>query len=90
MIDRPLKRMADPHVATSRGAALVALVALGRISVADIPRLVSADATFTPLPQNRVVYADLFREFLASYKATRPIFRRLNGPPAASIRSAND
>jgi xylulokinase len=78
VLDRPLRRMVDPHMATSRGAALAALVALKRISVADIPSLVRVGATFTPNPSNVRVYSDLFREFLASYKATRGIFRRMN------------
>lgn len=80
VLDRPIHRMSDPEMATSRGAALAALVALGRISVDDIPKLVRRDATFSPLPQNRLRYATLFDELLCGYKATRPIFRRLNAP----------
>ena len=79
-IDRPLRRMSDAHSATSRGAALVAWVALGRISVEEIPSLVPVEKTFTPDPRNHAAYETLFREFLASYKATRPIFRRFNRP----------
>jgi xylulokinase len=37
------------------------------------------DRRFEPDPRNRSLYNELFAEFLESYKATRRIFRRLNG-----------
>jgi len=86
VLDRPIHRMTDADMATSRGAALAAFVALEQISVADIPSLVGVEATFRPNPRHVSLYADLFAEWLASYKANRPIFRRLakikrDGPP---------
>lgn len=80
VLDRPIHRMSDPEMATSRGAALAAWVALGRISVEEISSLVRRDATFSPQPRNRQMYAMLFDELLCGYKATRPMFRRLNAP----------
>lgn len=77
VLDRPVHRMRDPEMATSRGAALVALVALGRVSVAEIPTIVQRDVTFTPRAEYRQLYAQLFSELLSSYKANKPIFRRL-------------
>jgi hypothetical protein len=78
--DGGVARMSDPEMATSRGAALAAWVALGRISVEEISSLVRRDATFSPQPRNRQMYAMLFDELLCGYKATRPMFRRLNAP----------
>ncbi len=73
----PIRRMADPGVATSRGAALAALVAIGRISVDEIPSLVAVERTFRRGRKRARLYSDLFATWLASYKATRPLFRRL-------------
>jgi xylulokinase len=84
VLDRPIHRMSDPHMATARGAALVGLVALGRISVDMIPALVRVDATFRPDPRNVSTYAQLFDAWLRSYKANKPVFHRLNRPPDAA------
>jgi xylulokinase len=77
VLERPIRRMAEPGVATSRGAALAALVAIGRITVDDIPALVPVERTLLPRQQYTRLYADLFAAWLASYKATRPLFRQL-------------
>jgi xylulokinase len=77
----PVRRMAHPEMATTRGAALAALVALGHITVEQIPSLVEVDRTFVPDARNRSTYDRLFSAFLRSYKANRPIFHQLN-PPA--------
>ena len=75
----------------SRGAALAALVAIGRIAVDDIPALVPVERTFLPRQQYARLYADLFAAWLASYKATRPLFRQLQRiapvPGSAANRS---
>ncbi len=86
VLDRPIRRMADPEMAISRGAAMVAWVALGQMSVFDLPSLARVQHTFEPDPAHRQVYEQLFAEFLSSYKANRGIFRRLNAPrhPATS------
>jgi xylulokinase len=78
ILDLPLARMADPSMAISRGAAIVAWVALGRGSVEELARLLAVDRRFDPDPRRRALYDELFAEFLESYKATRGIFRRLN------------
>ncbi|HEX3726405.1 MAG TPA: FGGY-family carbohydrate kinase [Pirellulales bacterium] len=87
ILDRPLQRAVDPHMATSRGAALAALVGLGRISVDKIPSLVRIDRTFVPNAEHRRLYEELFAALLASYKATRPVFRRLGAPRARRLIS---
>jgi xylulokinase len=88
VLDRPIHRMSDPEMATSRGAALAAWVALGRVRVDEIPGLVRREATFLPQSSHRRLYAKLFDELLSGYKATRPIYRRLNGPRPPQIISA--
>lgn len=78
VLECPIRRMADPEMAISRGAARVAWTALGRLDVLTRPELVRVEQTFEPDAWRRNVYRELFCEFLNSYKANRPIFRRLN------------
>jgi len=85
VLDCPVRRMAEPEMAISRGAAMVAWVALGRTTVDALASLARVERTFEPDPQNRQLYQELFAEFLSSYKSNRRMFRRLNTrPPSAS------
>jgi xylulokinase len=78
VLDCTVRRMAQPEMAISRGAAMVAWVALGRTTVEQLPALTRVDRTFLPDPGRRTLYKELFAEFLSSYKANRRLFRRLN------------
>jgi xylulokinase len=78
VLQRPIHQMIDPHFAIARGAALGALLALGRLSLENIPTIVRVAETFEPRPPTRGVYDELFQAFLRSYRANRPIFRQLN------------
>ena len=70
--------MADPVLANVRGAALITLVALGRLSVDQIPGRVEVRRTFSPDPSQAEEYDLLFGEFVHLYKQTKGIFKRLN------------
>jgi len=61
-----------------RGAALITLVALGRVTVEEIPAMVEVRRTFTPDRSTRGVYDGLYDEFLNLYKQTKGIHKRLN------------
>jgi xylulokinase len=76
----PLRRMREPEMAIARGAAMVAWIALGRMQPGDVGSMARPDRTFEPDPGNRAVYNELFAAFLASYKANRGLFHRLNDP----------
>jgi xylulokinase len=78
VLDREIRQVADPVLANVRGAALITLVGLGRVSVADIPSMVAVRRTFTPDRSTTDEYDTLFREFVNLYKQTKGIFRRLN------------
>jgi xylulokinase len=78
VLDRQIRQMADPVLANVRGAALITLVGLGRITVDRIADMVAVRRVFTPDPANRQVYDELYAEFLALYKQTKGIHRRLN------------
>lgn len=78
VLGREIRQVSDPVLANVRGAALIALVALGRASVEDIPKMVEIRRTFAPDPATADEYAMLFGEFVSLYKQTKGIFKRLN------------
>ena len=78
VLDRPIRQVEHPIRANARGAALIGGLALQRITVADIGRRVTVTQTYLPQPENRAVYDDLFREFRATYKHNRSMYKRLN------------
>ena len=64
--------------------ALLTLLALGRISLADIPATVEVKATYTPDPDASASYAPVLEEFINLYKETKGIHKRLNGRKLAA------
>ena len=78
VLDRTIRRVADPQHAGARGAAYVASLALGRSTPEELSRRVKIEREFTPNPANRAIYAELYGEFKKLYKATKPIHARLN------------
>jgi xylulokinase len=78
VMGREIRQMADPVLANVRGAALITLVALGRVTVAQVPGMVEVRRTCTPEPANAGEYDTLFHEFVTLYKQTKGIFKRLN------------
>ena len=78
VLGREIRAIADPVHANVRGAAFLAGIALGELRAEDVPARVRTAAVFTPDPARRELYDRLFAEFVKVYKATRPIYRRLN------------
>jgi xylulokinase len=78
VLGREIRQVADPVLANVRGAALITLVALGRITVDQIPGMVDIRRTFTPDRSTASEYQVLFHEFVTLYKQTKGIFKRLN------------
>jgi xylulokinase len=76
---RTIRQMADPVLANVRGAGLLTLLALGHITVDDIPATVRVKATYEPDPTAAAVYGDLIKEFVNLYEKTKGIHKRLNG-----------
>jgi xylulokinase len=76
---RTIRQIADPVLANVRGAGLLTLLALGHITVADIPATVHVRATYEPDPAAAEVYAGLLKEFVNLYDKTKGIHKRLNG-----------
>ena len=78
MLGREIRQVADPVLANVRGAGLLALHALGRVALDDIPSMVEVRRTWEPDPTHSAEYDLLFGEFVSLYKQTKGIFRRLN------------
>jgi xylulokinase len=78
VFDRMIHQMKEPRMASLRGAANLALVALGCTSFESLAESAQIENTYVPNPSNRRIYDDLFREFVNLYRATRPIYARLN------------
>ncbi len=76
---RTIRQVADPVLANVRGAGLLTLLALGHLSVADIPGTVAVKATYEPDPEMSALYGGLLKEFVNLYDKTKGIHKRLNG-----------
>ena len=70
VLDREIRQVEHPIRANARGAALLAGIALGRITVDDLARHVRILATFTPDRAHRAVYEDRYAEFRVLHKQT--------------------
>jgi xylulokinase len=73
-----IRQVADPVLANVRGAAFIAMSALGLVSVDQIPGMVEVRRTFEPDPGTGPEYQTLFDEFVTLYKQTKAIYKRLN------------
>ncbi len=79
VMGRTIHQIADPLQANVRGAGLLTLLALGRISLADIPATVAIKASYEPDRDAGARYAPVLEEFINLYKETKGIHKRLNG-----------
>ena len=78
VLGREIRQVADPVLANARGAGLLALLALGRITLGDVPGMVEVRRTYEPDPAHADEYELLFGEFVTLYRQTKGIFKRLN------------
>lgn len=78
ILNRPIQQVKEPIQANMRGAAFLAGIALGHLTVDDIPDRIQLARTYQPNPNNRNTYDNLYRLFLELYKRNRRIYRRLN------------
>jgi hypothetical protein len=54
-------------------------VALGHLTLDDVPATVAIKAVYEPDPEAALVYEGLLKEFVNFYKETKGIYKRLNG-----------
>lgn len=76
VLNCPIRQVADPLHVNTRGAALIAALAIGRRSTADVAPPVTA--IFQPRREHIHVYDELFRAFKQIYRQNRPIYAWLN------------
>ena len=76
---RTIRQIADPVLANVHGAGLLTLLALGYLTMEDIPGTVTVKATYEPDPAAGEAYAALLKEFVNLYEKTKAIHKRLNG-----------
>jgi xylulokinase len=70
VMQKEIRQVEHPIRANARGAALLAGIALGRITVDDLARNVRISATFTPDRETQAVYDDRYAEFRVLHKQT--------------------
>jgi xylulokinase len=76
---RPICQVAEPSAANARGAALLASIATGAVTWAEIPDLVQVQERFDPDNTHRDVYDRAYAAFRDYYRKNRAIYARLNG-----------
>lgn len=78
VLDRTIRQVDDPVQANTRGVGLLAFAALGLTTFDEIANEIPITKKYTPNPDNRAIYDELFREFLNIYKQNKKIYGRLN------------
>jgi xylulokinase len=75
---RQIRQVDQPVLAGVRGVTFTALMALGRLRLEDISKMVPIRKTFEPDTTIASEHAGRFGEFVAFYKETKDIHKRLN------------
>lgn len=78
VLDRTIRRVKDPIQANVRGAGLLASVGLGYITFDDICEKITFDGIFTPNPENKNLYKQLFKQYVMIYNKNKKIHKKLN------------
>ena len=78
VFDRTIEQVADPVNANARGAGMLAAVAIGELTLDQVPDRVRVDRSYQPDPRTKELYAELFREFVGLYRRNRKAHARLN------------
>jgi xylulokinase len=78
VLDRRVRRIAQPRQATARGAALHAAIGIGAVTPAEVSGLVAAEKTYEPEAGNQGLYDELFDRFKSFYKANRRLYKQFN------------
>ncbi|HEY6558710.1 MAG TPA: FGGY-family carbohydrate kinase [Polyangiaceae bacterium] len=78
VLDRRIERVKDPVLANTRGAALIAAVALGHLDWKAAAAKVEVDRVFQPDPTVRSLYDRKFEAFLRFYQQTKSTYAWLN------------
>lgn len=75
---RTIRKVKDPIQANVRGAAYIAGLGLGKLTVDTIAQHTRFETVFTPAEETHDIYDRLFKAFASLYQQNRSIFRQLN------------
>ncbi len=78
ILRRPICQVTQPAAANARGAALLAGIAIGAATWAEIPGLTEVSERFEPDGAHRDVYDRAYGAFRRHYRANRAIYATLN------------
>ena len=78
VLDCPIRQVKDPIHSNARGAAFLASIALGLITLEEIPQRIAIKAEYQPNPDHRKIYDELFGEYVNLYKSQKKICARMN------------
>jgi xylulokinase len=78
ILNIPVRQTLSPIQANAIGAALIGYIGIGALSFEDIPTLALTRRIYTPNPETRRVYDELFERFQFAYKRLAPLYRRWN------------
>ncbi len=78
VLNRPIRQMNEPLMSNSRGTAILAWLALNKISVEDVSKFVEPKKIFEPNKQHTALYDEMFERFVEIYNRNKPIFAKLN------------
>ncbi len=78
VMNTEIRQVENPIRANARGAALLAALALGEMTIEEISAKVTITETFRPRPRYRAVYDDLYGAYRTIYKQNRKMYSRLN------------
>ncbi|MGQ9545416.1 MAG: xylulokinase [Candidatus Bathycorpusculaceae bacterium] len=79
VLNRRVNKVHEPKEAGARGAAIIAMIALGYFKrFEEAEKLVKIDAPCEPNPENAALYEEIFVEFKNIYKNNKKMYRRLN------------
>jgi xylulokinase len=73
-----IRQVEEPVYANARGAAWIAAAGLKQIAFTDIPKLVKIKCEYSPDSTNQALYSQRYEQFLAVYKAMKPVYRKMN------------
>jgi xylulokinase len=78
VLNRTILQIQDPIQANVRGAAFLTAVALGYLTFDQVADLVPVANRYTPNPEHRAIYDQLFAEFTNLYRRDKKLCERLN------------
>jgi len=80
MSGRTISVVKDPRNAGAVGAAIIALIGLGELpGFASAKDFVEVDSVYTPNPENKKIYDELFEDYKNIYSGLKKAYDKANG-----------